>query len=68
MHSVIAVFSVSITTTMELIMVKKEPVSVRFDADVLAALQKIATKEERTISFMINRIVRDYLKAKKVLK
>lgn len=49
-------------------MVKKEPVSVRFDADVLAALQKIATKEERTISFMINRIVRDYLKAKKVLK
>jgi hypothetical protein len=42
--------------------------NVRFEADVLAALQKIAAREERTISFMINRIIKDYLKAKKVLK
>jgi hypothetical protein len=49
-------------------MTKKEPVSVRFEADVLAALQQIAAREERTVSFMINRIIKEYLKAKKVLK
>jgi predicted transcriptional regulator len=49
-------------------MTKKEPVSVRFEGDVLDALKKLAARDERTISFMINRIVKDYLKAKKVLK
>jgi hypothetical protein len=49
-------------------MTKKEPVSVRFEPDVLAALQRLAKAEERTVSFMVNRLVREQLKAKKVLK
>ena len=49
-------------------MPKAGPVSVRFDTEVQVALQKLAEKEERTLSWLINRIVRDHLKARKPIK
>jgi hypothetical protein len=44
------------------------PVSVRFDKDVRAALEKAAKEDRRPISHMINKLVADGLKAQGFLK
>jgi predicted transcriptional regulator len=49
-------------------MVKEAPIGVRLESDVRAALEKLAKQEDRSISYLISRIVTDYLKAKKLLK
>ena len=49
-------------------MAKGPPIGVRFADDVRAALEKLAKQEDRSVSYLINKIVTDYLKAKKVLK
>jgi predicted transcriptional regulator len=40
---------------------KLEPMSIRLDPDVKAALQGFAEEEERSLSFYVNRVLRDYV-------
>jgi hypothetical protein len=47
---------------------KEPPIGVRLEADVRAALERLAKQEDRSISYLINRIVTEYLKAKKLLR
>ncbi len=49
-------------------MAKEPPIGVRLETDVRAALEKLAKSEDRSISYMIGKIVADYLRAKKLLK
>ena len=46
----------------------KEVTSVRLDASVKAAVEQAAEDEERTVSWLVNKILADWLKAKKYLK
>jgi predicted transcriptional regulator len=39
---------------------KLEPMSIRLDPDVKAALQGFAEEEERSLSFYVNRVLRDH--------
>jgi hypothetical protein len=51
------------------IMIAKEPpIGVRFPKDVKAALEKMAKADDRSLSYVINKIVADYLKARKLIK
>jgi hypothetical protein len=50
------------------LMPKEPPVGVRFTAEVKAALEKLAKTDDRTISYVISKIVTDYLGAKKLIK
>jgi len=43
-------------------MKKTSPLAVRLDPDVKAALENEASAQERSLSWMINRILRDHLK------
>jgi hypothetical protein len=52
----------------ELMAPKEPPVGVRFTAEVKAALEKLAKTDDRTISYVINKIVTDYLRARKLIK
>ena len=49
-------------------MPKEPPIGVRFQTDVKAALEKLAKAEDRTIGNLVNRIVAEYLRAKKLIK
>lgn len=51
-------------------MKKTNPLAVRLDPDVKSALEQHAAAQERSLSWMINRILRDHLKvaAPKVAK
>jgi hypothetical protein len=49
-------------------MPKEPPVSVRFQREVKLALEKMAKSDDRTISYVINKIVVEYLRAKKLIK
>jgi predicted transcriptional regulator len=49
-------------------MPKEPPIGVRFQSDVKAALEKLAKAEDRTIGNLVNRIVAEYLRAKKLIK
>jgi predicted transcriptional regulator len=49
-------------------MPKESPIGVRFQSDVKAALEKLAKAEDRTIGNLVNRIVAEYLRAKKLIK
>ena len=40
---------------------KLEPMSIRLDPDVKAALQGFAEEEERSLSFYVNRVLRDHV-------
>jgi predicted transcriptional regulator len=40
---------------------KLEPMSIRLDPDVKAALQGFAEGEERSLSFYVNRVLRDHV-------
>jgi hypothetical protein len=48
--------------------VPKEVASVRLNADVKAAIEQAAEDEERTVSWLVNKILTEWLKAKKYLK
>jgi hypothetical protein len=40
---------------------KLEPMSIRLDPDVKAALQGFAEEEERSLSFYVNRVLREHV-------
>ena len=46
----------------------KQVASVRLDADVKAAIERAAEAEERTVSWLVNKVLAEWLKAKKLLK
>ena len=46
----------------------KEVTSVRLEADVKAAIEHAAEAEERTVSWLVNKILAEWLKAKKLIK
>ncbi len=46
----------------------KEVASVRLDASVKSAIEQVAENEERTVSWLVNKILTEWLKAKKYLK
>ena len=54
--------------TEEQMVAKEPPVGVRFPADVKAALEKLAKADDRSISYVINKIVAEYLRARKLIK
>lgn len=47
---------------------KGRPVGIRLDEEVLAAIEKLAEEDERSVSFQVNRICKEYLRAKKLIK
>ena len=49
-------------------MPKEAPIGIRFQSDVKAALEKLAKAEDRTIGNLVNRIVAEYLRARKLIK
>jgi hypothetical protein len=49
-------------------MPKESPIGVRFQSDVKAALEKLAKTEDRTIGNLVNRIVAEYLRGRKLIK
>jgi predicted transcriptional regulator len=49
-------------------MPKEPPIGVRFQSDVKAALEKLAKAEDRTIGNLVNRIVAEYLRTRKLIK
>jgi len=49
-------------------MPKEPPVGVRFQKEVKLALEKLAKDDDRTISYVINKIVVDYLRGKRLIK
>jgi predicted transcriptional regulator len=49
-------------------MAKEPPIGVRLEAEVKAALEKLAKQEDRSISYLISKIVTDYLRSKKLIK
>ena len=42
--------------------------AVRLPPDILAALEKLAKADNRTVSYMINKILAEYLRAHKLIK
>ena len=50
------------------VMVPKPLVGVRFPVEVKAALEKLAKADDRSISYIINKIVAEYLRAKRLIK
>jgi hypothetical protein len=49
-------------------LVKEDPISVRLDTEVKAALVKAARDDDRPLSSFINKVMRDYLKKAGYLK
>ena len=47
---------------------KEPPVGVRFPKEVKQALDKLAKADDRTMSYLINKIVAEYLRARKLIK
>lgn len=47
---------------------KEPPVGVRLPKDVKAALEKLAKDDDRSLSYVINKIVAEYLRARKLIK
>jgi hypothetical protein len=52
----------------EQMVAKEPPVGVRFPAEVKAALEKLAKADDRSISYVLNKIVAEYLRARKLIK
>jgi hypothetical protein len=52
----------------EQMVAKEPPVGVRFPAEVKAALEKLAKADDRSISYVINKIVAEYLRTRKLIK
>jgi predicted DNA-binding protein len=52
----------------DLMVAKEPPVGVRFPREVKQALEKLAKDDDRTLSYIINKIVTEYLRAQKLIK
>lgn len=50
------------------LMAPKPLVGVRFPVEVKTALEKLAKADDRSISYVINKIIAEYLRAKKLIK
>lgn len=57
-------------TSLELdqVTAKGPPVSVRLPDDIKAALEKLAKDDDRSVSYIIIKILREYLRARKLIK
>jgi hypothetical protein len=53
---------------LEPMVAKEPPVGVRFPRDVKQALEKLAKADDRTLSYIINKIVIENLRARKLIK
>jgi len=42
---------------------KLDPISIRLEPDVKAALKQIAADEDRSLSYLINRVLRQYVES-----
>jgi predicted transcriptional regulator len=51
------------TVTMTRVVTKSGPVTIRLSPDVLAALREIAAREDRSLSYVMNRTLRRALEA-----
>jgi hypothetical protein len=49
-------------------MVAKEPIGLRIPKEVRAALEKLAKADDRSVSYIINKILAEYLRARKLIK
>lgn len=49
-------------------MVKERPLGVRLNSHVREALERAAKAEERSLSFLIQKAIEEWLKARKYLK
>jgi hypothetical protein len=47
---------------------KCPPTGIRMPRFILAALEKLAQADDRTVSYMINKIIAEYLRARKLIK
>lgn len=47
---------------------KGPPIGVRVPPEVRAALEKLAKADDRSVSYVINKILAEYLRAKKLIK
>jgi hypothetical protein len=47
---------------------KGPPVGVRLPDDIRAALEKLAKDDDRSVSYVIIKILREYLRARKLIK
>jgi hypothetical protein len=47
---------------------KGPPIGVRVPPEVRVALERLAKADDRSISYVINKIVAEYLRAKKLIK
>jgi predicted DNA-binding protein len=56
------------TEISEQMVAKEPPVGVRFPREVKEALDKLAKADDRSLSYIINRIVSEYLRARKLIK
>jgi hypothetical protein len=52
----------------ESMVAKEPPVGVRFPKEVKQALDKLAKADDRSLSYVINKIVAEYLRARKLIK
>jgi hypothetical protein len=47
---------------------KGRPVGIRLDEEVLAAVEKLAEEDERSVSFTVNRLLKEALRARGLIK
>jgi predicted transcriptional regulator len=52
----------------EQVTAKGPPIGVRLPSDVQAALEKLAKADDRSLSYVINKILAEYLRARKLIK
>jgi hypothetical protein len=60
--------SQTVSMEQEQLPAKGPPVGVRLPADVQAALEKLARADDRSLSYVINKILAEYLRARKLIK
>jgi hypothetical protein len=56
------------TVELEQVTAKGPPIGVRLPADVQTALEKLAKADDRSLSYVINKILAEYLRARKLIK
>jgi hypothetical protein len=49
-------------------MVAKEPIGLRIPKEVRAALEKLAKADDRSVSYIVNKILEEYLRNRKLIK
>jgi hypothetical protein len=64
----VAAESAAALGVVEPMVAKEPPVGVRFPKDVKQALDKLAAADDRSLAYVINKIVAEYLRARKLIK